>query len=240
MAETLHNQDIVRCQNLGAAIGSSATTGSVSFEGEPIYADRAWNVLHEFSYGVVIPALVQELSAPQQRLDVLYDDFTVENTEFSKDHFLGLIAQSMSSHNGTLEDVTIQTAHEKDMNDRAQVWIEELRGRGVTRQHGRVSELNVPGDKSVALTARSGRPTCAVLDAVYQTEKSEEGVGTAVLVHSTDFSRQQRDMQAVLTAIHGELPFDSLVNIFVRERKGTLRLAATRQTNRTGQTAEIA
>jgi hypothetical protein len=239
--QALHNQDRIKFQNLSAAIGSSASAGAVSFEGEPIYADRAWDDLHDFSYGVVIPALAQELSGQQPRLDVLYDDLTVEDTDFTEDYFLGQITGGLATHNGTLRDLSIQTTSERDMFDRAQEWIDELRGRGVTKQleHSRVLELVVPGQKPVALTARSGRPTCPVLDAVYQKEKAEHGVSTAVLVHNTNFTMQQREMQTILTAVHGELPFDSLVNVFIRERKGALRLAATRQTDKAGQTVEI-
>ena len=238
--QTIHNHDLARLQNLAALIGS-AGTGLVSFEGEPLYADRAWDGFHDFSYGTIIPTLAERLADRPHRLDVLYDEYTVSSADFSEDHFLGQISTSLAEHNGSTRNVPVRTANESDMSGRAHVWVDELRVKGIARALDGVVQLTMPERAPVALTTQLGRPTCAVLDAVYQTSKSDQGISTAVLVHSKNFGGQQRDMQTVMRAIHdGELPFDAFVNVFVRERKGMVRLANIRRTNRDGSVMEIA
>jgi len=240
MAERLQQHDMARLDRLSTKITGNPQT--VSFEGEPLYADRAWSEFHAFSYGSVIPVLIKQVSDNNKtRLDLLYDECTVQQLNFSFDHFLGQIAQALNQHiNGQSGNLPIHTENESYFLDRGEEWIRELRGRGATTQYNGTVELNLPHQRPVSLTTRSGRPACAVLDAVYQTTKSEGGVDIAVLVHNTQFRGQQEDMQAVLFAVgQGTIPFSAFVNVFTRERKGELRLAAIRHLDRSGQVSEI-
>jgi hypothetical protein len=70
-------------------------------------------------------------------------------------------------------------------------------------------------------------------------QKAESGVDTAVLVHNTAFRGQQLDMQAVLQALDGTLPFDNFANIYIRQRKGALRLAAIQVLSAAAQLTEV-
>lgn len=241
MAERLQQHDIARLDRLSAKLTGNPQT--VSFEGEPLYADQAWNEFHEFSYGTVIPVLIRQASENNRpRLDLLYDEYTVQQLDFSFDHFLGQITQALHRHlNGQSANLSIHTENESYFLDRGEEWIRELRGRGATTQYNGTVELNLPHQRPVNLTTKSGRPACAVLDAVYQTTKAEGGVDVAVLVHNTQFRGQQEDMQTVLLAVgQGTIPFNAFVNVFTRERKGELRLAAIRHLDSNGQVLEIA
>lgn len=240
MEERLQQHDVARLDRLSTKIIGNPQT--VSFEGEPLYADRAWSEFHEFSYGTVIPVLIRQVSENNRsRLDLLYDECTVQQLDFSFDHFLRQITQALNRClNEQSVHLPIYTNNESYFLDRGEEWIRELRGRGATVQYNGTVELNLPRQKPVNLTTKSGRPTCAVLDAVYQTTKSEGGVDIAVLVHSTQFRGQQEDMQAVLFAVgKGTIPFNALINVFTRERKGALRLAAIRHLDSNGQVSEI-
>lgn len=242
MSERLQPHDMARLESLSGKI-SGETPRTVSFEGEPLYADRSWSEFHEFSYGGVIPVLIRQVSDKHQvRLDVLYDELTTHNQEFSFDHFLDQIAQSLTEYQDQQNDpdTPVHTQNESYMLDRGENWITELRGQGLTRQFNGTVELHLPQQRPVTLTTKSGRPACAVLDAVYQTTKSEGGVDVAVLVHNTQFKKQQEEMQAVLLAVgQGTIPFDAFVNVFTRQRKEDFRLAAIRHLDSRGQTSEI-
>lgn len=206
--------------------------GRVSLEGEPIYADRAWDQFHAFTYDVVIPEVTDGVTDTEQTLDVLYDDCTVPNTPFSLNYYLKHIANSAAYQ------LPARTSNESDMLERASEWVFRLKSNGRTRRVAGVERLH-DNSRPAALTTQSGRPTCAVLDAVYQMQKAESGVETAILVHSTGFRGQQLDMQAVLRSVNGTMPFENFANIYVRERKGAIRLAAIQVLNASAELTEV-
>ncbi len=225
--QDLHPHDGDRLRRLVASLGPAALA---SFEGQPLYANQPWDKYHDFTYSV-ISQLAQDIASDRQRLDVLYDDFTVSEAPYALDYYLDHINHVS---NGQLAS---RIEYESAMAERADEWINEFRSSGRTTRSGGIRYLGTEHD--TALTTVSGRPTCAVLDAVYQTSKAETGSDTALLVHSTDFRRQQRDMQAVLTAAHGGIPFQSFANIYIRERKGLMRLAGIQVLKACGAAMEI-
>jgi hypothetical protein len=211
----LEAHDVARLAQVTELISGGRCT---SLEGEPIYADRGWDQFHSFTYGVVIPELTNKLENTEQRIDVLYDDCTVAGMPFSLDYYLEHIART------EIDQFSVNVDDESDMLDQANSWVSKLRTSGHTRQSDGVIRLD--SERPVALTTVSGRPTCAVLDAVYQTQKAESGVDVAVLAHSTGFRGQQLDMQAVLYRVNEGMPFQYFANLYVRQRNGVLRLAA--------------
>jgi hypothetical protein len=224
----LDRHDRTRLLQLSSLISGA---GRISLEGEPIYADQGWSHFHAFTHECVIPEMSDMLSHADQVLDVLYDDCTVASIPFSLEYYLERISQTRSDR------LALRVNSESDVVERARDWVEQLDARGQTSRRNGITQLS--NGREVNLTTQSGRPTCAVLDAVYQMQKAESGVDTAVLVHNTAFRGQQLDMQAVLQALDGTLPFDNFANIYIRQRKGALRLAAIQVLSAAAQLTEV-
>lgn len=228
IVQSLDRHDCARLAQLASLLGDAER---LSLEGEPIYADRGWDQFHAFSHATVIPTITGMVPQAEPQLDVLYDDCTALSTAFSLDYYLEQIVRTES------DSLPKRVTQESDLLDRARDWVAQLQAAGQTTLSSGITRLN--SERPVTLTTQSGRPTCAVLDAAYQMQKAENGVDTVVLVHNTNFRGQQIDMQTVLRAVNGSIPFENFANVYMRQRKGALRLAAIQVLSATAQLVEI-
>ena len=198
-------------------ISGNSTT---AIEGTPLYVDQPWNDSHHFAYNEVMPRvkdILGRLFSHQTHL-ALIDDFTTANYEQDRS-FLDRMIHKPN-----------QVFFESEFADLAVNWTLRFQQEGKTfNNKGRVWLISSP---AAPLTTESGRPSCELLDALFQNLK--QPVDTNLIIHPSFFAEQQKNMRQILIAINGQLPFN-LINIFFRNDSITQII----KTNPYGQTKRL-
>ncbi len=175
---------------------------TVALEGSPIYLNTPWGVEDEYLTNTVLGYIFQQLQDKSCHIHhfVLLDDLTIDEPIFDPSHYL--------------EQMQIQPDNvrfESEFNNPALINIASMqRQENVRSNPGRIilQEGSQPN-----LITRSNRPSCAILDALFQSTKD---CGFNIIIHPKQFRGQQEDMRTVLREINnGQIPFIT-INIFFK------------------------
>lgn len=193
---------------------------TTAIEGAPLYVDQPWNGAHYFAYNEIMPRIKDILGRLFNHSIhlALIDDFTTNSHD-----------QDRSSLDRMIHKPG-QVFFESEFVEEAWDWIKHFQQNGwVFSKQG---ELWLNCGRLAPLTTKSGRPSCALLDARYQSRK--QSAATNIIIHPSDFSGQQKDMIDILLAMNNPLPFN-LINIFFRDENITQII----KTNPYGQTTRL-
>ncbi|GEM_PF-4396343 len=211
---------MTRIMALGAARALEETVAYVprhsyvTVEGTPMYMDkkRPWDDQHELGTNILLAHARTLLEAKECHVEhyALLDDFTGERTAVAADFI------------DKMRDRPQNICYEAAFVDEAENHIRRFTEAGRTREHAMTEEVFLwTGTRGPLLRVKSGRPSCGILDACYQTEKSRHESATGrptnqyhVLIHPSSFVPQQADMRDILREIHdGRLP-GAFINLF--------------------------
>lgn len=239
----LTRQEEIRLNKLVDTINFSDNS-SISLEGEPLYADRDWNELHTFSYGLLLPNLLtllaQKNASTTTSLDILYDELTVQHNRLSLNTFLTSIFLASERLAEFKNSKKLRIFNESEFLDRGQAFIKESVANGLTIKVRGVHELHLKNQAPIPITTQSGRPACVVLDAIYQSCKAQAGTDIAFVNHNVNFSKQQEQMMQILKLMNNSfVPFSNYINIFFRERNNNITLGSIRNYKKDGSILEV-
>ncbi|MEK7622512.1 MAG: hypothetical protein AAB430_01445 [Patescibacteria group bacterium] len=191
-----------------------------AIEGTPLYVDQPWNDSHYFAYNEIMPR-VKDILGRLFNHSVhlaLIDDFTTDSHDQDRSFLDWMIHKPNQVFfesefiESALNWITHWQQKEKTFNNKGRVWLNS--------------------NPAVPLTTESGRPSCELLDALFQNLK--QSMDTNLIIHPTYFTDQQKGMRQILLAINKPLPF-SLINVFFRDEHITQII----KTNPYGQTKRL-
>lgn len=185
-----------------SAVADLIGSGSnVTVEGTPLYAGEPWGQTHEFGMNALLP--VAQTLFRQRGCSVTHhamvDDFTT----------------------GVLEDISrfaIQMRYPPDTVVYESSFTTEAENalRSFTasrRTFPRGGEIVLHSPSQPRLRVKSGRVSCELLDACFQSHKRGE---THVIFHPTEFVGQQEGMREVLRELCGGRLPATFINVFFK------------------------
>jgi len=184
----------------------------VTLEGTPMYLDRPWDKTHELGTNILLTHARALLEAKDCHVEhyALLDDLTGKKGGNAADFI------------DKMRDPPQNIRYEATFVEEADEHIGRLIEAGRTREHAMTGEVFLwTGTRGPRLRVISGRPSCEMLDACYQSGKSrhESAAGRPsdqyhILIHPSRFAPQQVGMRGILQEMHGRRLPGAFVNLF--------------------------
>lgn len=206
---------------LRAIAGLVDDNSNITVEGTPIYCDKDWDdESHEFGTNVLVSAIKGVLESGSRKVihHAMVDDFTTG------------VSIDGSNFTGRMQYPPENVRYESEFEQEAEETLQKLNSQGKTVRVGGETLLN--SGSMPRLRVKSGRVSCELLDACFQNQKEGD---VHVIVHPTEFVKQQDGMKDVLKATNGGKLPGKFINIFFKNRN----LSRVIETDENGKTKRI-